>query len=265
MAFRFNFTGRQRIGREDIDLRVSRGDHGNLQLLVGADLGKYQFPNNGLARLEANTDSSVWTAFAGTVGELGRGLLRGEPLTGRINEDALNSVQFTFKVIHPLDSRLLGVTAKRFRLDGGQEGFEPILETVSGDTGELPYAVNFNDGPELMVSNRLWDQAETLLADPLFRSVALPDILRRILINGLLETEANLLDETEGDGTRSWFDDWIDWMRTIPSLAGCVDELDHQADEEQVRRWIEDVVQEFASVNQHRFVSRLVSSLSAPA
>lgn len=262
MPFRFNYTDRQTIFMQHVEVRLVGGESDAPQVFVGATLDSYGFPADSRLRVEANTASSTWIAFESAVGEMDGGLRPTSSYLTWVGPDDIKTVQFRFKVVDPVDLRLLGATRNRFRLRDEATDIGTMLPAVRGDTGELAYIVTFDEGPLFVLSNEIWPFRRRLMRMPTFRSVALPDVLRQVLERGVITTDPDLEVESDEEGSdRTWFRDWIDWMRSTPSLAGHIDTLEDRVDEELKERWVSEVVRDFASLLGNRFSTRLKSWL----
>lgn len=260
MPFRFNYTGRRTILERHVDVRLVGGESEDPQVFVGASLDAYDFPPNSLLRVEANTNSSTWLAYEKAIGEMDGGLHESMPYDTWVSAADIKTVQYRFKVVDPIELRLLGSTGDRFRVSDGLTAVGTVLPAVGGDTGELPYMMKFDDGPLFVLSTALWPFRRRLMSMPSFRGLALPDILRQVLERGVIASDPELEEETDEDGAeRSWFSDWIDWMRSSPVLSGHVDALDEMMDQEQKVRWVSEVVSDFASIRANQFATRLNS------
>lgn len=253
----FNYTGRQRIAQRDVSVGLLESHVGvTRSLMLNAELAHYEFPSESEARLVATTNSSVWVAYSGPVGQVDGRPVRIDGAESWIDRGEWDAVGFRFKVVDPVDSCLLGATGRRFKLSSVPVATIGLLNMYSRDLGELPYRLDVDDsGPQLLLSNRLWDHRHAIIGNALFRGTALPDILRQVLTHAVVDQD--LVDFEEG--ADSWFADWIDWMHSEPDLAG-YPELIEQIDDDDPdarRQWVEEVVARFASLLQHRFVSSI--------
>ncbi len=253
----FNYTGRELISRRDVLVRLDTRDGPPIQIEVSVDLSKYRF-----ARL-ANADV-ILEAYLGTTGERQRFKLN-EPWISMVAErfalvDISEPAQlrFNLKVIETDgDGRLLG-SCRQIRW----VGFEDYIENADGllpvepeDIGQLLWKIDFpGEGkPVLLWSEDFWDRRNELAQHPIFRSSALPEMLRSVLTQAL--DDRAWTNEEGSEGT--WFDDWTSWMDNQRDFRGLMDRLEDLDDAPSKERWIDEAVERFAGSTRLRLANRL--------
>ena len=257
MSPTFNYTDRKTIYQRDVMVSAQPGE--GSEVVMRADLTHYEFPFDAIARVEANTRSTVWNLYEGSI----RGLERPRrvPL-GDIGDWRL--VQWRLKVADRDTGRLLGSSA-RFKLEDADDEASGLLRVRpdnSGQLGQLLYRLELERhvGPTLVLSEPLWRERQSIRDDALFRGVLLPDIVRQVLRFAVLD--ADLFDPDEADSPDNWFGEWVAWMESYPGLEGFVDSLsDLRGDKDGILDWIEGAVTSFASNADNRFLSKVATRL----
>ncbi|WP_428273490.1 hypothetical protein [Candidatus Palauibacter sp.] len=253
MIRRFNHTGRISIpsGRATVTLRrvegngaVRRGDAAadapdtawcfDLKL----DLGAYRFPADSRVRVEAWRGNTFQRWDWGRVGAAAVPAER-----DRILRDVPATSQFRVSVIAAGNSgRLLGLADKlRPRLP-----VESLLPLMPDDLGGEVWRLDYGRGDDIVVlkvNRDLPDFDRTVRADPAFRGLVMPQVLRSVLERALL------VDREDPEDPEGRWSSWFDLARSIlpdrdpPSVS-----RDTQDDEiEQADRWIEEVVAAFSA------------------
>ncbi len=258
----FNYTGRELISRSDVLVRLNQQDNRPAQIEVSVDVAKYRFSR--LANAEV-----ILEAYIGSTGERQRFKLNepwvrmaAEKFTlGEIRE--AEQLRFNLKVVeNDGDGRLLGA-CRQIRWVGFEdliENADGLLEVEPRDIGELLWKIEFplEGKPVLLWSKEFWGRRNELVRNAVFRSSALPEILRQILMKGL--TDSNWSDD--GVSHDAWFDDWKNWMNTQRGLRGLLDAVDDLDDAETRERWVDEVVERFAASTRLRLGRRLAEFLS---
>jgi hypothetical protein len=215
MIRRFNYTGKQRIRREDVSIRLTTSKpvrSFEAQLL----LGEYGLPGDAKVFIEAYEKTAVMRFPFGAVGSTSPPA--GEKL--KLTEfEGSEAVRFRVKVV---DSG-----GRAGRLLAEAEGIHPVFPEEKDEKrrpllpvryevlGEQVWKVEFpestQDNPILLVNVKIPDKT-ALVRSPLFVSLVLPAVLREILNQILLVEEYQELE----DGS-----DWKSlWLRFAKRLAG---------------------------------------------
>lgn len=112
----------------------------------------------------------------------------------------------------------------------------PLLPTLSGNTGEQLWIVEYNaGGPQLVFSDRLGDW-KTFANDPKVKSLIYPSILRSVL------TQIVIVEEWVDDDDHDWRARWLTLANGFKPLS----DLGEDAQKTDVVQWIEDVVAGFS-------------------
>ncbi len=250
----FNYTDRVRIARKDVSIRLLEVLDERPNLEVRTDLSGYGFEFGSVAYLEGHNDTA-WE----------RHKLADPLIPHAINPVALSefseigNVKFKIKVVDPsADARLLGLADNIPLVNPADVVGDPdgLLLVRWSDIGQQIWKLDFDpaaDGkPELLLSRRLREHEKKLSGDPMFRGCVLPEVFRRIL------EQAIIVYGYDADDDRSWFSDWIGWMRSVPSIGVQVDTLLDASGDYEKRSAIEDAVNEFADQRANSFLDKLL-------
>lgn len=245
MPRRFNYTGRQRIRREDAAIRIQQ-DSAGLRFDADLRLASYGFdaiePKPKVYVEAYRGASAQWKRFDFgfvdtcrapancTLDEFGapEGILFRVKVTGRTGD---------------ADGRLLAAAdAIRPRLPNEQEDhIQPLIQHVAADDiGDELWRVDFSDQlPLLKVNSRIPGGIEQFLLDPTHRAGITPAVMRVVL------TRILLVERDRGDDEDD--QDWrILWLRFASGLClGAPPEADAGVDE--LGEWINRAVEAFAA------------------
>lgn len=243
---RLNFTGRRRIPKSNIGLRVRTANGAPVLDVLRLDLDQLRLTDDADIVIEAYRQTSYMRFGAGTVGAPSLP-------TGRLLHEfeAPDAVRFRVKVVGAGDDEgkiLAAADQLRASLEGDDE--EPqtsLLTIVPEDLGHVLWRLDFADEePKLEVNKRVGDWRGFAL-QPTFTAFVLPEALRQIAT----WTLRNLELFEEGDGT------------PIAGWVAYLSELGHDprdvSDAEDQELWVEDVVGHFG--REHRFLN-LVGALT---
>lgn len=253
MGFRINSTGRRRILREHVKIRLI--DLGGRQppsftadIVLPAEL---KLDASAKVYVEPYVKSSSMRFDFGTVGQIA------PPLNCLLSEiDAGATILFRVKVVDETAEvgRILAA-ANGIRPEDDSDGDDrrPLLPVRSINLGEEIWQLEVDEraGPTLVVNNRVPDLIETLKRDVILQGVIYPEVVRRMV--HVIFKEGS--DHDEGDED----DDWVaDWRRWVESQLGR-EIADGEADEpEALELLANEVAASFATKN--RFASNLIAT-----
>jgi hypothetical protein len=255
MSFRINSTGRKRILRECIKIRLIDVPPGQppafaASISLPADLA---LPSDARVYLEPYVGSSSMRFEFGSVGV---------PITPErcvMSEvDAGASILFRLKVVD--ESEVVGrilAAADGLRPEGDADGQDrkPLLPLRSMDLGEEIWRLDLDKdaGPTLCINNRVPNLAERLQSDALLQGVIYPQVARQVL--RYVQSEKASVDDADAD----WMNDWSDWFD---------EELGRSLEEEEIDDdfALETLVNELASAfaTRMKFASTVASLMSQP-
>jgi len=232
---RLNFTGRKRLKRSDMHIRLREVD-GSYWFDADLELDAYDLPSDAPLFLEAYQRNWRMRFDYGTAGS------RRPPGDRALTEfTSPKGVLFDVKVVQD--------TAPHGLIIAAADGIRPALpdrEAEPGisllpvqpdpDLGQEVFRVDFSDKPVLLVNEEVGNWRE-LTRQPAFISLVCPAALREILTRVL-----RLEDHRDTDDSQDWRSQWLKLAtlvrgtRPIPEESG--DELEDE-------RWIEDTVAAF--------------------
>lgn len=243
MKRRINHTGRKRIEREHIEIRLRprEGDAPQIFDLTKLDLSSYGFPAGALVRVEAARSNAGQAWDFGTVGNI-KELSDAERRITAVDAAAPFRV---FVVAADGSGRLLG-HARNIRAEQDSESLLHLEE--SDELGAEVWRIEFHDSgqPVLLINRNIEGISGIVTDDPSFYALVIPDVLRAIL------TQIVVIDPQElDDDGGGWHIDWFKFAKGYandkepPALRDIHDADDDRGEE--AREWIDEVVRNFAA------------------
>ena len=232
---KLNFTGRQRIGRSGVRLRV-HGEFEDLRLTVDRlDIDQSGLPDDARVVVEAQRQTNYMRFECGRVAEMS--LPSGVQLA---EFDTPDGILFRIKVIGDEaedHGKLLAVT-DRLRAtdddatDGGTSASVPLLPFQAHDLDQVTWQLDVSgEHPVVLVNRRLPDW-KAYVQSPEFRALVFPEVLRQVA-QWILRQDIE--DATPDDAAWPW---------------KCFMELLHQSpigvDDDKADDWAEELVHAFA-------------------
>lgn len=238
---RLNFTHRQRIRRDAVDIVLRPGDDGVPVFDAAIDLGEYNFAADARIFVEAYRQTTLMRFDFGCVS------VPRPPSDRRLADfDSEEEVLFRVRItaISQRPGVLLGEADQlRPKRPGEQPDRRvPLLKPVPEELGDEIWRVDFEAGPLLLVNKALPDWKQTVRSET-FRAFTYPAAFREIL-NYILFREKHTSIEDASD----WRSRWLLFAVRIPG-AGAVPKGSDEYDD-----WVENTVAAFA--RQFSFRSR---------
>lgn len=240
----FNYTGRRRIIREEVSLKLSQSAEKIGLFDADIRLAKsHSLPADALVSVEAyRAASASWMRFPyGTVGAL-------KPPTDRrlLEFDGTDGILFRVKVTSSGDRQGL-ILAEADSLspqepDQDEHSKQSILPVRSDkNLDQRIWRLAFEPrGPVLLVNSALGEKWE-VVRDQAFMTLVMPEVVEAILTRILLLEEYKHDDDQEEDAG-GWYSQWLRFARSIPGTT----EQPFGDDEEVIEEWIEEVVGAFS-------------------
>lgn len=247
MPRRLNYTNRQRVLREHIDIRIVDREL-RLAFEADLDLGHYAFekfsprPRVYVEAYRGGTAS--WKRFDfGRVGEVAA------PEDTFLEDFRVaDGVLFRVRISATMPDgavRLVGEADAIHPRRAGEEKspVQPIIQHLAvDDIGDELWRVDFSgELPLLKINDRLAGGVDQFLLDPKFRSIFAPAVVRQVLGRILLVEQFEGDEEDEGD----WRQRWLRFGELMAG-KGAPDAL---VDEERIAaidQWIDFAVEGFA-------------------
>lgn len=253
---RFNYTGRKRIRKTDIDITLVEQPGMPPRFEAVLRLSHLGLPGDAPVFIEAYQSEIMQRFDWGTVDNP-----KPPGDTTLWNLDKTRPVRFRVKVADPSGDhgRLLAaafaITPKGDEPD--EEGRKSIIEVKAEDLDEIPYRIDFPAGEriQLTLNSRIPYAKDRLKQDPLFQSLLFPAIIRESLFRILLggdEFSANETDDENGD-EGSWQGHWLRFAKMLygdPEYEPSADDVDG---------FVDKVIEKFSS--SHKLCERLLRRL----
>jgi len=250
MGFRINSTGRKRIQREHVQIRLNDAGGGRPPTFTATIQLPPELKLDPSAKVyvEPYVKSSSMRFDFGTVGQIT------PPANCQLSDiDAGATVLFRVKVVDETDEvgRILA-SANGIRAEDDADGDDrrPLLPVRSANLGEEIWQLEIDNdaGPTLTVNNRVPDLVETLKRDLYLQGLIYPEVVRQ-LVRKVFHPDNEYGDEDE------WVMDWKSWFE----LQLGREIADGEADDiEALESLADDVASAFSTKN--RFVSALIAA-----
>lgn len=237
MIRKFNYTDRVRIRRDDIMIALQENHGGNTFSADLSKLSEYGLPPDSLVFLEAYRLSN-WMRFS--FGTLGTIKPPKDPCLTRF--DSVEGIKFRLKVTASGDLHKLLAEADAIPLitsEQDQEAAEPLLPVMpSKDLGDEIYRIDFSDDMPVLLINSEAGNYKDIGRSPAFLSLALPSVLREILMHIII-----IDGRDDDDDLDDWHCRWIRFIRQFPGI-GEIPKLEDGG--EDCMDWIQTAVAAFA-------------------
>lgn len=250
MIRRLNYTGRKRVPRSRVTVRLVRDSGGGWRFIADFDLGGLGLPSDASVFVEAYNASSYMRFPFGTVEA------REEPADTRLREITPSPLpKFRLKVVEARRRHglLLGVADKVVPLQPEESlaHKQSLLPVEFRDLGDRVWRLDVSDWPVLELNERVADLGEIARSADTFLALVYPEVVRRILHEAVVEQEQSDPDFDEAD----WTSLWIRYVCGLPGMEAPPERaIDVGDDEMRVRAedWIEKAVQAFCRARDAR-------------
>lgn len=244
MIRRLNYTGRKKIPRKRVVIRVVDGPRGVKLFTADYDLSGFDFPAEASVYIEAYNPASYMRFAFGTVAA------PVEPsdtrLTGVTSRPA---PRFRLKVVDETvrHGLLLGVADKLVPLkpDEDLENRQSLLPVEFCDLGDRAWRLDFGDWPVLELNQRIEGIGEAARAGGSFLGLVYPEVIRALLHEIVIEQGQTDPDFDEDD----WTSLWLRYACTLPGVGPPPSGAGATARRQE---WIDDTVQAFCRSRQAR-------------
>lgn len=241
---RINSTGRKRILREDVGIRLYTIQSGALVFEATLNLQEYELPGESLVFIEAYRQTTFMRFPYGTVA-----VPNAPPEPERQLREFTSADALLFRVRVTSAAEPSGMLlAEGDRIPPGNDNEQPdsrmpLLPPLPGDLGQEAWRVDLDgaNGPLLLVNNRIGDW-KAAAKSPLFRSLVYPAALRQVLWH------IYKVDEVEvADDMTDWRCRWLAFASSLPGAGKPPLGTDDDADWES---WIISAVESFCRQHQ---------------
>ncbi|OGA43853.1 MAG: hypothetical protein A3G26_05425 [Betaproteobacteria bacterium RIFCSPLOWO2_12_FULL_65_110] len=253
MIRRLNYTGRKKIARSNVTVRLLPAGGGHYAFEIGFDLRGYGFPDDATVFVEVYNSASYMRFAFGTVAE------RRDPGDVRLLDITSRPLpKFRLKVVDQSERHglLLGVADKLIPLRPKEDiaNKQSLLPVDFCDLGEVIWRLDLSDWPVLELNNNIDAIGEVARSGDSFLALVYPEVVRRILHEILIEQD---LGDPEFDDS-----EWTSlWLRYVCSLPGVSEPPSGASEEARARSvdWIDGAVQAFcrSKMARRRFESSI--------
>ena len=250
MGFRINSTGRKRIHREHVRIRIM-DTGGGRPPTFSADIRlptELRLDQSAKVYVEPYVKSSSMRFDFGTVGQMM------PPENCVLSDiDAGATVLFRVKVVDETDEigRILA-SANGVRPEDDTDGDErrPLLPVRSADLDEEIWRLDIDPeaGPTLTVNSLVPDLIEMVKHDVLLQGIIYPEVVRR-MVREIFRPDNGYGDDDE------WAVAWKQWFKT---QVGREISDDEAGDNEEIEALADEIASSFAGKN--KFARQLISA-----
>jgi hypothetical protein len=252
MKTRINHTGRKRIARRDVGIKVDSRDESQFKCSVHPSLSSYGFKGESPVILECYAGPEYARFSFGTVGIA--------PESAVLD---LSQFVTTYKVLFRLKvldanapGKLLGLADQVpiTRPEIGDDTGQSLITVRPGDIGQRLWKLSFEDEdgrPVLVINDQIKDWKEfTGASSVIFQSAVLPTVFEQTL-ERILIIENSRFDPDSTD----WRDQFIKMAEVVGKRPYTVQD---RRDDNTIRSWIDSITSEFSE--RHSFASRVLRS-----
>lgn len=254
MIRRLNYTGRRKIPRSSVTVRLIR-TAGNLYAFsIDVDLAGCGFPAQLSVFVEAYNATSYMRFDFGAAGEIH------SPVDTRLTEITASAMpKFRLKIVERAEQcgRLLGVVDKLIPLQPDEDVVQKqsLLAVDYRDLEDQIWRLDLTDWPVLELNNRIDGIGEIAYSNHEFLGLVYPEVVRRILREIVLEQE--ITDPNFDDS--EWTTLWLRYVCNFPGVEAPPEGRSEEARARQIE-WIERAVAAFCHDKQARMKFQMATA-----
>jgi len=243
---RLNFTGRRKIPRGRITIRLHVETEDRYAFSADYDLAGLRFPADASVLIEAYNAISYMRFDFGTVGT------PHEPPDLRLSDVTPRPLpKFRLKVVDRSGHTglLLGVADQIVALRAEQDlrARQPLLPVDFCDLGERVWRLDLSDWPVLELNQRIDGIVDEARSGDDFLALVYPEVVRQILRATVIEQEQT---DPDFDDTH-WTSLWLRYVCELPGVGRPPQGLSQHARTDR-EEWVEDAVQAFCHAREVR-------------
>jgi len=242
MIRKFNYTGRKKIERKDISIRLVKDSTPYPYFDLKISVSPEEFPDDAELFVEAYDRSSFMRFRCGTLKT--PVLPEDRHLTAIHSTDAIH---FRVKIVDPSaqHGKILAVADRLTTVGETPEDSKhrSLLPVTYMDLGKEIWKLDFRDiGPVLTINNKIdvVNVTEIVKSSDLFFSLVYPSVLREILVRILV------IDESfEDDDPELWQNLWlmfVEHLPDVPKITGTPEFEKPEENQDFFLKWIDDDV-----------------------
>lgn len=232
---RFNYTGRKKILREDIKIRLQGDFHEKPIIDVAINLSDYGFPASGIVFLEPQWKTRFMRICLDGVSSS----VRRNGITLDQFDDA-EDLDFRVKIIDEKEGQLLGIAEnikphnKDDELDQNQKSILPVSSVDLSADGVL-WRIDYPDQKAILQIERELGSRDQVVRSLLFKGFILPAAMRQILLRILSEDWDETLSDYQELATR--------WLLFAKQIGAGLPDKEYLKDNPDGREeWVENAV-----------------------
>lgn len=245
------YTGRKKLDRSDVDVKLEETENGKRVSLVLANHSAFDsMPTTCRVNLRLFEGQYSENITFGTLGEVRNGV---EPVELE-NHEAFSAPSAQLRLVEAEGERcgLVRGSTNRWRLrmegeDSGGEASSGILPLRRMNIAPQVWILDIqeNSYPTLYIDASIHDPYSWAESNTVFASCVLPVVVRDVF---------NEIFDLYSDTGQQWVTDWIDWAEDLLKTN-----FDPNATDEDRKEWIEDLIKAFC--RQHNFLGKLIYRL----
>jgi len=251
---RINYTGRARILREDVGLRIVAGTPPSLHV-ERLDISDFGLPGDARIVLEAQRRTNFMRVECGTVGSPD---LSSDALLREF--DSPEGISFRIKVVGvgDNDGKLLAAAdGLRASSDGEPADRLALLPFRPADIGQLLWRLDIDDSgfPSLLINKSMPMGWNEFARQPFFRALVFPEVIRQVAI-WVVDKLADIADDPESPAA-PWMKFFnVELGHDLLSAEIPTDDSDRG---DWASGWAEEVAETFS--RKHRFLESVIGML----
>ena len=229
-----NFTNRQRIDKSRVEITIIESDCQPPSFEANLDFGGLHLPLDAQIVISSYRLNFVMRFDWGTVGQPTK------PADTRLTETPVNP-KFRVMVLSPDGSGRIFAMCDQITPNLGEEGVKSLLWLDEDDNlGDEVWRLDIGDGnPVVLVNSAIANISADARSKGVFQALVIPDVLRSILRQALIE------DGAEPDGETGDWENWMDFLKqfdvtTLPTPAD-----NGKREPEETNEWINNWISEF--------------------
>ena len=246
MIRKFNYTGRKKIEKSNIHIRLIRDTTPYPYFDMKISISPEDFPEDSELFVEAYDRTSFMRFKCGTLKN------PQYPEDRHLTEiRSTDSIMFRVKIVDPSaqHGKILGVADRISSVGESQEDTKHItlLPVTYDDIGKEIWKLDFRDtGPVLVLNNKIESVPVTELvrSNELFFSLVYPPVLREILVRILV-----IDDAFEEEDPEAWQNLWlafVESLQDVPKITGTYEFENSSSNQDYFLKWIDsDVIPAF--------------------
>jgi len=224
---KFNYTGRQKINRDNIDLRIQENGE-TFTFFAAIDTSNLKLPPDANIFIEAYFQTD-WMRFK--LGTVSNQYLPHNTVLAQF--ETIQNILFRINIVSANEGKLLAHADRispslpKDEIDNSRISLLPVIsKSLEGNLWQITYTSDSDDRPILEIEEKLGDR-NSIIYHPLFTSFVLPTAFKEILIR-----IASSDEEIDHDDLTDWRSQWIKFNAHLGN-----DFIDPKNDYDAISEW----------------------------